>query len=41
MKKHTKIYMDHFGYGIEDFITSEISGQQATQIHHIIPRGMG
>ena len=41
MKKHVKIYMEHFGYGIEDFIPSEINGDRATQIHHIIPRGMG
>ena len=33
--------MEHFGYDIEDFIPSEISGQLATQIHHISPRGMG
>lgn len=41
MKNHTKIYMDAFGYGTEDFIPSEISGQRASDIHHIRCRGMG
>ena len=33
--------MEYFGYGIEDFIPSEISGNQAVAIHHIDCRGMG
>jgi hypothetical protein len=41
MKKHTKIYMDFFGYGIEDFIPSELSGERAVDINHIVCRGMG
>jgi len=41
MKKHTKIYMDHFDYGIEDFIPCEICGKRAVDIHHIEARGMG
>jgi len=41
MKKHTKIYMDYFNYGIEDFIPCEICGQTAVDINHIECRGMG
>ena len=41
MKKHTKIYMDFFGYSESDFIPSELSGQRAVDIHHIERRGMG
>lgn len=41
MKRHTKIYMDYFGYGPEDFIPCEITGRRANDIHHIWPRGMG
>lgn len=41
MKKHTKIYLDHFGYGFEDFIGCEVCGRKAVDIHHIDCRGMG
>ena len=41
MKKHTKIYLDAFGLSTGDSIPSEISGQPANDIHHIIARGMG
>ena len=41
MKKHTKIYMDYFGYGIDDFIPCESCGRKAVDIHHIEARGMG
>ncbi len=41
MKKHTKIYMNHFGYGEESFIPCEICRAKAVDIHHIIARGMG
>lgn len=41
MKKHTKIYMDAFGYDVTDFIPCEISGKRANDIHHIDCRGMG
>jgi predicted restriction endonuclease len=41
MKKHTKIYLDYFGYGIEDFIPCEICGAKAVDLHHIFRRGMG
>jgi 5-methylcytosine-specific restriction endonuclease McrA len=41
MKKHTKIYLDYFGYSIEDFIPCESCGVKAVDIHHIEARGMG
>ena len=41
MKKHVKIYLDYFGYGIEDFIPCEACGNKAVDIHHIDARGMG
>lgn len=41
MKKHTKIYMAYFDYGIEDFIPCEICSRRAVDIHHIEARGMG
>ena len=41
MKKHVKIYLDYFGYGMEDFIPCEVCGQKAVDIHHIEARGMG
>jgi 5-methylcytosine-specific restriction endonuclease McrA len=41
VKKHTKIYMAHFGYGPEEFIPCEVCGLRAVDIHHIEARGMG
>ena len=41
MKKHTKIYLEFFNYGIEDFIPCEICASKGVDIHHIDARGMG
>jgi 5-methylcytosine-specific restriction endonuclease McrA len=42
MKQHTKIYLEHFGYDVEDpFVPCEICEQRAVDIHHISARGMG
>jgi ribosome-binding protein aMBF1 (putative translation factor) len=41
MKKHTKIYLNYFGYSGEDFMPCEICGSRAVDIHHIHRRGMG
>jgi 5-methylcytosine-specific restriction endonuclease McrA len=41
VKKYTKVYMDYFGYCIEDFIPCETCGTKAVDIHHIDARGMG
>lgn len=41
MKRHVKIYMDYFGFGMDDFIPCEITGQKANDIHHIKNRKSG
>ena len=41
MKLHTKIYFKHFGYDVTDFISCEVCGNRAVDIHHIYARGMG
>ena len=41
MRKHTRIYLDYFGYGEEDYVPCEICGRKSTEIHHIKARGMG
>jgi len=41
MKKHTKNYLNHFGYTTADFIPCEVCKSQAIDIHHIEARGMG
>ena len=35
MKTHTKVYMQFFDYGEQDFIPCEMCGAKATDIHHI------
>lgn len=35
MQPHIKIYMQHYGYGIDDFIPCEECGKRAVDIHHI------
>ena len=41
MKNHTKIYYDFFGFNNSDFVSCEICGKGAVDIHHIDARGMG
>tara|TARA_Y100000592_G_scaffold31016_1_gene49448 strand:- start:1592 stop:1837 length:246 start_codon:yes stop_codon:yes gene_type:complete len=41
LKKHTKIYLKHFGYGIDSFIPCTTCGSRAVDIHHIDARKMG
>jgi len=41
MKNHTKVYMDYFGYGEDDFIPCEVCEKRAVDVHHINCRGMG
>lgn len=43
MQKHTKIYLDFFGYGPEDYIPCEVKGctLRVVDVHHIDNRGMG
>ena len=41
MKKHTKLYLDYFGYFGSQFVACEVCGSKAVDIHHIDCRGMG
>lgn len=41
MEKHTRIYLDHFGYQIPEDVQCEITGEPASDIHHIDGRGPG
>lgn len=41
MQKHTKVYFEYFGYGVDSFIACEVCGAKAVDIHHIVRRGMG
>ena len=43
MQRHTRIYMNHFGYGEQDFIKCEKKGcyKKSVDVHHIEARGMG
>lgn len=41
MRKHTKIYLDYFGYVKDDFMCCEVCGGRMVDIHHISARGMG
>jgi hypothetical protein len=42
MQKHTKIYLDYFDYGEQDFIPCEVEPNlRAVDIHHIRGRGKG
>lgn len=41
MRKHTKIYLNHFGYDLSDFIPCEVCNDKAVDIHHIDFKKMG
>jgi hypothetical protein len=41
VKKHTKIYLAHFGFSGQEFIPCEVCGAKAVDINHIDARGMG
>lgn len=41
MRKYTKIYMDYFGYDVNSFISCEMCGLKAVDIHHIEAKGLG
>lgn len=41
MKNYTKMYMNYFGFVIDDFIPCEVCGARAVDIHHLDCRGMG
>ena len=41
MQKHTKIYIDHFGYCEQDWIGCEKCNGTSVDIHHLDSKGMG
>lgn len=43
VKRHTKIYLDYFGYSGQEFMPCEIPdcGKRAVDVNHIDARGMG
>lgn len=41
MKKHTKIYMNYFGFKIPEDCFCEICGSPSNDLHHLKARGMG
>ena len=41
MRKHTKIYLEYFGFDVSDYIQCEVCFSPADDIHHIDARGMG
>ena len=41
MKKHTKVVMDFYGYGLDDIILCGNCKDVAVDVHHIDSRGMG
>ena len=38
MQNHTKVYINFFGYGEQDFIPCEMCGSRAVDVHHIEKR---
>jgi 5-methylcytosine-specific restriction endonuclease McrA len=38
MKSYTKIYLNYFSYGIDDYISCEICNSKCVDIHHIHAR---
>ena len=41
MKKHVRLYMNHFSYGIDDFVPCENCGNRCIDVHHLDGRGPG
>ena len=41
MQKHVRVYMDHFGYGEQDWMPCELCGGKAVDVHHLDGRGPG
>lgn len=41
MKKHTKVYLQYFGYTGHEYMPCEVCSASAVDIHHIEARGMG
>jgi 5-methylcytosine-specific restriction endonuclease McrA len=41
VQKHTKVYLNAFGYSTADFIACEACGKKAVDVHHLNGRGPG
>lgn len=41
MKAYLKIYLNDRGFSKEDFIPCEVCGAKASEVHHVVARGMG
>ena len=41
MKKHVKVYLNHFDLGEQDVILCEVCQRRAVDVHHIDGRGPG
>ena len=41
MTKHTKLYIDYYGYDETDFIGCEVCNKPSVDIHHLSSKGMG
>jgi len=41
MQRHIKIYLNHYGYGMDDRIACEVCDSIAVDIHHIKFRSQG
>ena len=41
MQKHIKVYFEHHGYTIADFIPCEYCKSKAVDIHHLVFRSQG
>jgi hypothetical protein len=41
MMPYKRIYLHYFGYGQDDFISCEVCGERAVDVHHIDNKGMG
>ena len=41
MKKHVKLYYEHYGFAECDCVICQVCGKVANDIHHIDPKGMG
>lgn len=41
MQKYVKVYLEHFGFGIDSFIPCENCGKRSQDLHHIHGRGKG
>ncbi len=41
MKPYVKMYLDYHGLTEGDFIPCKVCGNEAVDVHHIEPKGMG